>query len=77
MIDVEGAELDVLRGMHGVLRASRPALMIEVHWLGAEFVDYIEQELVPLGYRASLLMGGPLPRTSERYHALLIAEEKK
>jgi FkbM family methyltransferase len=77
MIDVEGAELDVLRGMQGVLRASRPALMIEVHWLGAEFVDYIEQELVPLGYRAGLLMGGPLPRTPERYHALLIAEEKK
>jgi hypothetical protein len=72
MIDVEGAELDVLRGMRDILARSRPVVCCEVHWLGGEFPDYVERELGPLGYTLTELSGGPVPGGAERWHAALI-----
>ena len=72
MIDVEGAELDVLRGMRDLLERARPVVCCEVHWLGREFPDYVERELAPLGYTLSELSGGPVPAGAERWHAALI-----
>lgn len=72
MIDIEGAEIEALRGALTLLREYRPILMVEVHWLGQAFVDFVEDELVPLGYQATRYDGSPLPTgRSERYHALI------
>jgi FkbM family methyltransferase len=71
MIDVEGAELYVLRGMKRTLQECRPALLIEVHWLGKEFTDYIEKEILPLGYTVTQFDGSALPEEIVRYHAFL------
>lgn len=74
-IDVEGAEMSVLRGAQGVIRASRPVLMVEVHpAVGPAFADYFEATLRPLGYWATSLTGGPMPVSNRRFHAVLVAE---
>ena len=72
MIDVEGAELDVLRGMRDLLGRARPVVCCEVHWLGRAFPDYVDRELGPLGYTLTDLSGRPAPAGAERWHAALI-----
>jgi FkbM family methyltransferase len=73
MMDIEGAELDALRGAKDLIRKHRPFMLIEVHWLGQEFIDFVKQELAPLGYEASTYSGDPLPKDKiDRYHALLV-----
>ncbi len=71
MIDVEGAELDVFRGMIQTIRECRPTIMVEVHWLGDRFTEYFESELAPLGYLCATYGGGTIPTDVERFHALL------
>lgn len=71
MIDVEGAELSVLRGMLTTIENARPVIMVEVHWLGEAFLDFVRDSLVPVGYRATTYEGEPLPDGIVRYHALL------
>ena len=70
-VDVEGAEVAVLRGMAETLAAHTPALLVEVHEVVADFPDVVAASLVPLGYRASVLGGGPMPRGGARAHVLL------
>jgi hypothetical protein len=70
-IDVEVAEIEVLRGARDTIRVHLPAIVVEVHWLGDAFLDYLAEELEPLGYRALTLAGQPLPRGFSRYHAVL------
>jgi len=55
-IDVEGAELQVLKGARQLLAAGRPALFIEIHsrQLGRECRDF----LVALGYEIEVLEPG-------------------
>ena len=48
-IDVEGGELDVLRGAREMLRLSRPRIFLEAH--GAELEKACSQQLLQLGYR--------------------------
>jgi FkbM family methyltransferase len=73
MMDIEGAELDALRGAKYLIREHRPTMLIEVHWLGQDFVDFFDQEFRPLGYEATTYSGDPLPtKKIHRYHALLI-----
>lgn len=73
MMDIEGAELDALRGAEHLIREHRPTMLIEVHWLGRDFVDFVDQALRPLGYEATTYSGEPLPtKKIDRYHALLI-----
>jgi FkbM family methyltransferase len=74
-IDVEGAEIAALRGAHGVIRASRPSLLVEVHpTVGPAFADYFERTLRPLGYRATSLTNGPMPLSNKRFHVVLLPE---
>ena len=56
-IDVEGAELRVLKGMRNILRQNRGRLklMIEVH--GSERARRCEEELRALGYKVKLMRG--------------------
>jgi FkbM family methyltransferase len=70
MIDAEGAELDVLEGMIGVLTEHRPVVACEVHWLGHDFDEFVEHRLSPLGYVLSSL-DGTAHQGVERWHALL------
>jgi FkbM family methyltransferase len=42
-IDVEGAEVGVLRGMRAVLRDAAPSLLIELHATGAEVADALDE----------------------------------
>jgi FkbM family methyltransferase len=71
MIDIEGAEIEALKGMRATIMEFLPAIMVEVHWLGESFVQYVQSELAPLGYCAVTYAGDPLPGGIARYHALL------
>ena len=75
-IDVEGVEIAALQGAHGVIRASRPVLLVEVHpGVGPAFADYFEGTLRPLGYQATSLTGGPMPLSNKRFHVVLLPEQ--
>jgi FkbM family methyltransferase len=76
VIDAEGAEILVLRGMAETLRRHRPVVLCEVHWLGREFTDYVAAHLQPLGYALMTLDGKTLPVEPARYHALLTPAER-
>lgn len=72
-IDVEGAELSVLRGGRDMLRRDRPILVVEVHIFAfadfktslAEYRDF----LTDAGYEETILPGTTL-RSGELYQAL-------
>jgi hypothetical protein len=70
MIDVEGAEIDVLRGMADTIGEHKPIIVCEVHWIGSAFDRYVERELCPLGYRMAALESEPTGSTA-RWHAVL------
>ena len=76
MIDVEGAEVDVLRGMLKTVTEARPTIIVEVHWLGEPFHDLVVDHLVPLGYKLTTYAGEPAPSGLVRYHALIRCEER-
>ena len=73
-VDVEGAESAALRGMAETLRAHRPAVLVEVHHAVRDFPDVLEAVVAPLGYRVSVLEGGPVPSGGVRAHVLLDPE---
>lgn len=53
-IDVEGAEVDVLRGAEAVLSELRPRILVEAHlFKNASMEDRIAEVLEPLGYKAT------------------------
>ncbi len=72
LMDIEGAELAALQGARQMLASSRPVVMVEVHWLGEDFLNFVEAEMKPLGYAATTYDGSPLPSELTRYHALLL-----
>lgn len=49
-VDVEGAELDVLRGARRVLREDGPTVLVEVHGVGGEYEQAVLTLLEECGY---------------------------
>jgi FkbM family methyltransferase len=76
LIDIEGDEIQALKGGLRTIVAYRPILMVEVHYLGKALVNFYEQILRPLAYDASTYDGQPLPSKPVRYHALLVPRER-
>lgn len=56
-LDVEGAELGVLRGARGTLARCRPVLLIELEYRHGP-VDLALAQLAELGYRGEILIAG-------------------
>jgi FkbM family methyltransferase len=71
LLDIEGAELGALSGAMKTIRRHLPVLMVEVHWLGEPFIEFVQTHLVPLGYVATTYEGAALPSGLLRYHCLL------
>lgn len=71
MIDAEGSEIEVFRGMQKIISEYRPAIICEIHWLRKEVTEILEEVFYPLGYTATQLDGSPLPEDVVRYHLLL------
>jgi FkbM family methyltransferase len=66
-IDVEGAELETLRGMRRTIAEHRPAIICELHGTHREFAELMRE----LGYRVQNLEGPePLERAGASAHAL-------
>jgi FkbM family methyltransferase len=66
-IDVEGAELEVLDGMRGLLAQHRTTVLCEMHDTNRAFTDFMNE----LGYRIVNLDGSrPIPEARGTDHAL-------
>lgn len=53
-LDIEGAEVDALRGALGTIQASKPVIVVEDKGLSTRFgypKGHVEKMLAPLGYR--------------------------
>jgi FkbM family methyltransferase len=72
MIDVEGAEVEVLRGMRETIARHRPVILCEVHWINFEFFQYCTEHMAPAGYTVRPLDGQQFPSEPSRFHALLL-----
>lgn len=72
-IDVEGEEINALTGALDTIVRHRPTMLVEVHWLGARFRDFVDETLIPLSYRAETISGDRLPAESARFHAVFTA----
>jgi len=71
-IDVEGSEIEVLRGALQTIRRSRPLIVAEVHGIGPEFADFVDRELSSFGYCAETISTGEALSTDDsRFHAVL------
>ncbi len=72
-IDVEGAELDVLAGMRGLLAGCRPVVICEMHGKNPEFCAQMERA----GYRVTNLDGPePVAAAGGNVHALCEPESE-
>jgi FkbM family methyltransferase len=54
-LDIEGAEVAALCGARAVIKAFKPIIFVELHWLQPDFTKYFAAELAPLGYEAFTL----------------------
>jgi len=75
MIDVEGAEFKVLRGMKETIRAHRPKILCEVHWLSSDdLLACMDEVGGPVKYRVERMDGKPLSKEIERFHVVMRPE---
>jgi FkbM family methyltransferase len=74
-LDIEGAEIDALRGSSELIAKYRPTFVIELHWLQQKLADFFATELHPRGYRILDIHGKPhqLAREACREHVILSA----
>jgi FkbM family methyltransferase len=70
-LDVEGAEVQALRGMEETLRNHAPKLLIELHHTNEQIANLLER----FGYRARTLKGEPLRTAAWHSHVLAIRGE--
>jgi hypothetical protein len=54
-IDVEGVELDVLRGATETLRKIRPRVLVEIHGWGDAMSEKVKELLANAGYTVSIV----------------------
>jgi FkbM family methyltransferase len=71
IIDVEGHEIEVLKGAQSTIKQYRPIINCEVHWLGETFINYFKEKLEPLGYRLQNLTMQPIPNDPQRWQAIM------
>jgi len=73
MIDVEGAEIDVLHGMSNTITRFRPIVVCEVHGRGDQFARACDSLFSPANYKVTTLDGSQFPREEAcRFHALMM-----
>lgn len=77
IIDVEGHEIEVLKGARFIIRNHLPLINCEVHWLGDTFLRYYTKELKPLGYTLRTIDGSEVPSEATRWQAVLTIERSK
>jgi len=71
-LDVEGAEVDLLRGGRRALRAHRPLLLIELHGTNVGVADVLTE----LDYRATVLgRAGTIREAPAKSHVLAVPAE--
>jgi Methyltransferase FkbM domain len=75
LIDIEGSEIEALESGLQMIAQHRPVIMVEVHWLGQKFIEFVNRALLPLHYTAMTYQGRPLISENKRYHALLLPEQ--
>ncbi|MGH2839244.1 MAG: FkbM family methyltransferase [Solirubrobacteraceae bacterium] len=72
-IDVEGAELEVLEGMRGMLAGGATSVICELHGTNERFAALMEE----LGLAVTNLDGpGPIAEAGENDHALAVPDEQ-
>jgi hypothetical protein len=61
---MEGSEIEALESGLQMIAQHRPVIMVEVHWLGQKFIEFVNRALLPLQYTAMTYQGGhSSPRT--------------
>jgi hypothetical protein len=70
LIDVGGAEIEVLESGLETISRCRPVIKVEVHWLGPSFIDYFRTDLktyrlswFDVRWQTALLGAGEIPCT--------------
>jgi FkbM family methyltransferase len=71
IIDVEGHEIEVLKGARQIIKQYRPKINCEIHWLGDTFLHYFALELHPLGYRLENIDLQAIPTMPTRWQAIM------
>lgn len=72
-MDVEGAEVMVLRGARNVLRTHDVTLLVDIHGTNAE----VQQELESCGYEVFVVRGQGQPLASSRWDVQIVAVPAK
>ena len=72
MIDVEGAEINVIEGMRKTIAKHRPIILCEVHWLGKPFADLCRRLANENAYEVTQVLG---PSNSRRAYPLACVDE--
>ncbi len=71
-IDIEGYEIEALEGMLSTLKVYKPVVIVEVHYLGEKFVNFVNENILPMDYIAETADGKNLPKKKYRYQAVLL-----
>jgi FkbM family methyltransferase len=67
-LDIEGSEAEAIRGATGLIAATRPVLLVELHDTNAAVADQLDR----IGYRA-YMVDDPRPLREARWNANLVA----